>query len=131
MDGWRSFLYGVSISRCMEVKTPSIPVPFFGFCGGIIFVLAIGMRLAHNLPHFKDVLQVPPFIFIKDERTLTGSYMGTTQYQTEIPKLVELYKAGILKLDELISGHFPLEEINHAIELVEQGKALRNVIMFE
>jgi Zn-dependent alcohol dehydrogenase len=90
-----------------------------------------GMTVIVGLPQFKDTLQVPPFIFIKDERVLTGSYMGSTRYQTEIPKLVALYKAGILKLDELITARFPLEDINHAIELVEKGKALRNVIMFE
>jgi S-(hydroxymethyl)glutathione dehydrogenase/alcohol dehydrogenase len=78
-----------------------------------------------------DILQVPPFIFIKDERVLTGSYMGTTQYQTEIPKLVALYKAGILKLDELITHRFPLEKINEAVDEVVKGKALRNIIMFE
>jgi S-(hydroxymethyl)glutathione dehydrogenase/alcohol dehydrogenase len=90
-----------------------------------------GTTVIVGLPGSRDMLQMPPFIFIKDERVLTGSYMGTTQYQTEIPKLVALYKAGILKLDELITGRYPLEDINKAIELVEQGKALRNVIMFE
>lgn len=89
-----------------------------------------GTTVIVGLPAMKDMLQVPPFIFIKDERVLTGSYMGTTQYQTEIPKLVALYKAGILKLDELITHRFPLEKINEAIEEVEKGKALRNVIMF-
>jgi S-(hydroxymethyl)glutathione dehydrogenase/alcohol dehydrogenase len=44
---------------------------------------------------------------------------------------VELYKAGILKLDELITARYPLERINEAIEAVEQGKALRNVIVFK
>jgi Zn-dependent alcohol dehydrogenase len=90
-----------------------------------------GMIVVVGLPKFQDMLEMPPFVFIGGERMLTGSYMGSTQYQTEIPKLVELYKAGILKLDELITARFPLEEINKAIELVEQGKALRNVIMFE
>jgi S-(hydroxymethyl)glutathione dehydrogenase / alcohol dehydrogenase len=90
-----------------------------------------GMTVIVGLPGFRDTLQMPPFIFIKDERVLTGSYMGTTQLHTEIPKLVALYKAGILKLDELITARYPLEDINKAIELVEKGKALRNVIMFE
>jgi S-(hydroxymethyl)glutathione dehydrogenase/alcohol dehydrogenase len=90
-----------------------------------------GMTVIVGLPKFMDTLAVPPHIFIKDERVLTGSYMGTTQFQTEIPKLVALYKAGILKLDELITGRYPLEDINKAIALVEQGKALRNVIMFD
>jgi S-(hydroxymethyl)glutathione dehydrogenase/alcohol dehydrogenase len=90
-----------------------------------------GMTVIVGLPGFRDILELPPHLLIKDERILTGSYMGSTQYQTEIPKLVELYKAGILKLDELITARFPLDEINQAIELVEKGKALRNVIMFE
>ncbi len=90
-----------------------------------------GMTVIVGLPRFSDTLQMPPFIFIKDERVLTGSYMGTTQYQTEIPRLVALYKAGILKLDELITARYPLEDINKAIDLVVKGKALRNVIMFE
>jgi S-(hydroxymethyl)glutathione dehydrogenase/alcohol dehydrogenase len=98
---------------------------------GLFMSAPRGMTVIVGLPSSGDMLQIPPFIFIKDERVLTGSYMGTTQYQTEIPRLVALYKAGILKLDELITGRYPLEDINKAIELVEQGKALRNVIMFE
>jgi Zn-dependent alcohol dehydrogenase len=89
------------------------------------------MTVIVGLPASGDMLQIPPFIFIKDERVLTGSYMGTTQFQTEIPRLIALYKAGILKLDELITHRFPLGKINEAIAEVEQGKALRNVIMFE
>ncbi len=71
-----------------------------------------------------------PFELIRHERTITGSYMGTTALQTDIPRLVELYKAGKLKLDELITKHYRLEEINEAVKAVEDGKALRNIIMF-
>jgi NDMA-dependent alcohol dehydrogenase len=89
-----------------------------------------GMTVIVGIPRFTDSLSLSPFMFIKDERVLTGSYMGTTQLHTEIPKLVELYKGGILKLDELITARYPLDEINKAIELVEKGEALRNVITF-
>jgi S-(hydroxymethyl)glutathione dehydrogenase/alcohol dehydrogenase len=90
-----------------------------------------GMTVIVGIPRFQDMISFHPFQFIGGERVLTGSFMGTTQLQTEIPKLVELYKAGILKLDELITARYPLDKINEAIELVEQGKALRNVITFE
>jgi NDMA-dependent alcohol dehydrogenase len=90
-----------------------------------------GMTVIVGIPRFSDMLNLPPFAFIKDERVLTGSFMGTTQLQTEIPKLVELYKAGVLKLDELITNRYPLEKINEAIGEVERGEALRNVITFE
>ena len=48
----------------------------------------------------------------------------------DVPTLVDLYRQGRLKLDELISGRYPLEEINAAIASVKRGEALRNVIMF-
>jgi S-(hydroxymethyl)glutathione dehydrogenase/alcohol dehydrogenase len=45
--------------------------------------------------------------------------------------LAELYQQGRLKLDELVTATYRLEEINEAITAVNQGKALRNVIVFE
>lgn len=61
---------------------------------------------------------------------LIGSKMGSTRLQVEIPRLVELYQQGRLKLDELVSHRYPLEEINTAVASVRQGDALRNVIVF-
>lgn len=90
-----------------------------------------GMTVIVGLPKFTDTITLSPLFFIKDERVLTGSYMGTTNLQADIPRMIELYKAGILKLDELITGRYSLDQINEAIESVEKGEALRNVIMFE
>jgi S-(hydroxymethyl)glutathione dehydrogenase/alcohol dehydrogenase len=98
---------------------------------GVAMSAPRGTTVIVGLPKFSDTIQFSPFQFIGDERVLTGSFMGTTQFQTEIPRLVELYKAGILKLDELITGRYPLEKINEAIDEVLAGKALRNVIVFE
>jgi Zn-dependent alcohol dehydrogenase len=63
-------------------------------------------------------------------RAVIGSLMGSSQIAVDIPRLVELYQLGRLKLDELITGRYPLERINEAIESAERGEALRNVIMF-
>jgi S-(hydroxymethyl)glutathione dehydrogenase / alcohol dehydrogenase len=48
----------------------------------------------------------------------------------DVPRLVELYRQGRLKLDELVTERYPLEKINEAIAAVERGEALRNVIVF-
>jgi Zn-dependent alcohol dehydrogenase len=56
--------------------------------------------------------------------------MGSTRLATDIPWYISLYQQGRLKLDELISGRYPLEQINEAISDVSQGNALRNVIVF-
>jgi Zn-dependent alcohol dehydrogenase len=65
----------------------------------------------------------------KEQRILSSS-MGSTRLSVQVPQLVELYRQGRLKLDELISRRYPLEEINEAIAAMERGEALRNVIVF-
>ena len=44
--------------------------------------------------------------------------------------LVNLYQQGRLKLDELITARYSLEQINEAIELTERGEATRNMIIW-
>jgi S-(hydroxymethyl)glutathione dehydrogenase/alcohol dehydrogenase len=61
---------------------------------------------------------------------VVGSRMGSTRLSVDVPRLVDLYQHGRLKLDELITNRYPLEQINEAIEVVEKGEALRNVIVF-
>lgn len=59
-----------------------------------------------------------------------GSKMGSARLGLDVPALVDLYRQGRLKLDELISARYPLEAINAAIADVQAGGALRNVIVF-
>ncbi|MBN1190495.1 MAG: alcohol dehydrogenase catalytic domain-containing protein [Dehalococcoidales bacterium] len=63
-------------------------------------------------------------------RILTGGG-GNARIRYDIPDLIEYYMTGQLKLDEYITGHYPLEKINEAIEDMLSGQGLRPVIMFE
>ena len=65
-----------------------------------------------------------------NEYRIVGSNMGSTRLQVDVPYLVELYRNGRLKLDELITARYPLDQINEAIAAVKRGEALRNVIFF-
>ncbi len=96
---------------------------------GIDMVGTRGMLVVVGLPGMGATITIPPFL--RGERMITSSTMGTTRLSVDVPKLVELYKAGQLKLDELITAHYPLDRINEAIESVERGEALRNIITFE
>lgn len=87
-----------------------------------------GMTVVVGIPPRTETLTLPPFF--GGERMLTSSVMGTTRLSVDVPKLVALYQAGRLKLDELITARYSLEQINEAIESVERGEALRNVIVF-
>ena len=65
-----------------------------------------------------------------DSKRILGSKMGSSNIHDDIPRLVQLYRQGRLKLDELISARYPLSEINEAIASAKGGAALRNVIVF-
>jgi Zn-dependent alcohol dehydrogenase len=61
---------------------------------------------------------------------ILGSKMGSVRMPLDVQMLAGWYLQGRLKLDELISGRYPLERINEAIASAAGGEALRNVITF-
>ena len=65
-----------------------------------------------------------------DGHRILGSKMGSARLPVDVPKIVELYGQGRLKLDELITERFPFEKINEAMASSRAGAALRNVVMF-
>jgi len=60
---------------------------------------------------------------------IVGTKMGALRPQLDIPRLVALYRQGRLKLDELISGRWPLAQIGDAVASAERGEALRAVVV--
>ena len=89
-----------------------------------------GTTVIVGLPPAEEKMSFSALEFFRLEKALIGTYMGSTCLKEDIPQMVALYQAGRLKLDELITARYPLEQINEAIESVERGEALRNVIMF-
>ena len=55
-------------------------------------------------------------------RVWKGTAFGGWKSRDGVPKLVEEYLAGTLKVDEFVSGELPLEEINQAFTLMHEGK---------
>ena len=79
-------------------------------------------------------LDTPVTIDARDlmmEKTVMGSMYGTARPHIEFTRLLNLYKTGKLKLDELISRSFPLEEVNTAFEVLGKGEVTRSVLSFE
>jgi S-(hydroxymethyl)glutathione dehydrogenase/alcohol dehydrogenase len=64
-------------------------------------------------------------------RTLKGTILGGVKARTDIPKLVELYMKGDIKVDELITHYLPLEQINEGFALMKRGEAIRSVVVFD
>ncbi|MBL8058414.1 MAG: Zn-dependent alcohol dehydrogenase [Anaerolineales bacterium] len=93
------------------------------------YVRRAGSVVAVGMPPAGAQAAVTVGDFVYDGQRLLGSEMGSTRLNVDVPKLVALYQAGRLKLDELITQRYPLEQINAAIDSMERGEALRNVIV--
>jgi S-(hydroxymethyl)glutathione dehydrogenase/alcohol dehydrogenase len=89
-----------------------------------------GTIVIAGLPPLDAAVTLPTFSFVVTGKRLLGSSMGSTRLQVDVPILIDHYQHGKLRLDELISGRYRLEQINEAIESTERGEALRNVIVF-
>ncbi|MBN2238385.1 MAG: alcohol dehydrogenase catalytic domain-containing protein [Dehalococcoidales bacterium] len=62
-------------------------------------------------------------------RKFISPMMGGSNVIQDIPNYIKLYQAGRLELDSLVSGHYPLEQINDAVAKLRTGEALRSIIM--
>ena len=65
------------------------------------------------------------------EKLVIGSMYGSARPHIDFPRLLNLYREGRLKLDELISRSFPLEEVNAAFDVLSNGEVARSVLTFE
>jgi S-(hydroxymethyl)glutathione dehydrogenase/alcohol dehydrogenase len=74
---------------------------------------------------------VTPYLMALQEKTLKGTMYGSIKPNIDIPRLVDLYLQGRLKLDQLISRTYSLDEINEGFEALRSGQVARGVVVFE
>src|SRR5205807_3292841 len=65
------------------------------------------------------------------EKKIQGSSMGSNRFKVDMPKYVDFYMQGRLKLDEMISRRLKLEDVNEAFRAMKAGEVARSVLMFE
>jgi S-(hydroxymethyl)glutathione dehydrogenase/alcohol dehydrogenase len=69
--------------------------------------------------------------FLRRGRKIQGSVMGSNRFRIDMPRYIEFYRQGRLKLDELVSQRLKLEQVNLAFEDMKQGNVARSVITFD
>jgi S-(hydroxymethyl)glutathione dehydrogenase/alcohol dehydrogenase len=89
-----------------------------------------GATVLVGMPPSGVTSTIDPGWLAADGQRILGSKMGSARLPVDVPRIVELYREGRLKLDELISGRYPLDHINEAVASSRSGAALRNVIVF-
>jgi S-(hydroxymethyl)glutathione dehydrogenase/alcohol dehydrogenase len=65
------------------------------------------------------------------EKRIQGSLMGSNRFPVDMPRLVDFYLSGKLKLDDMVSRRLKLEQVNDAFEEMKRGEIARSVIVFD
>ena len=63
-------------------------------------------------------------------RVWRGTAFGGARGRTDVPKIVDWYMEGKIRIDELITHTMPLDEINTAFDLMHEGKSIRSVVLY-
>ncbi|SEH56475.1 alcohol dehydrogenase [Mycolicibacterium rutilum] len=89
-----------------------------------------GRTVSVGLPRPDARVTLSPLGFVAEGRSLIGSYLGSAVPARDIPHFVDLWRAGRLPVESLVSSTITLDEINDGMDQLADGKAVRQVIRF-
>jgi len=90
-----------------------------------------GIVVITGLNNFELNMHLPATILTLFRKTVKGSLFGDCNPTTDIPKILGLYQSGDLKLDEIITRTYTLDQINEGYEDLLNGKNVRGVLIHE
>ncbi len=90
--------------------------------GGVVVVTGLAAPDDVNV-------QIPSAMLMKSEKTIKGTMFGSGNPHYDIVRLLRLYDAGRLKLDELVTRTYTLDQINDGYQDLRDGKIIRGVIL--
>ncbi len=88
-----------------------------------------GTTVTSGLSHLQHKFEIPHAQLVLDERTIKGSYMGSSIVRQDVPKYINLYKQGKLPVDKLRSGNIRLEDLNDGFDKLARGDAVRQMLV--
>jgi S-(hydroxymethyl)glutathione dehydrogenase/alcohol dehydrogenase len=90
-----------------------------------------GQAILVGVPALDVMVTIPAMIgLIVQEKTVKGCWYGSSDVRRDVPRLVDLYRKGQLKLDELISREIKLDGINDAYDAMKSGEVARSVVVY-
>ena len=88
-----------------------------------------GTAVAVGIPPFGSEMTINAGELVYQEKTLKGSYYGTARPHADMPRLLDLYLAGRLPIDRLVSRSYPLDKVNEAYAALLAGEVARSVLL--
>ena len=89
-----------------------------------------GKAVIVGVPPSTAQVSLPAMLLPLAEKSLIGSLYGSANMSRDVPMLIALYRAGKLKLDELITRRYRLAQVGEAFGALERGEVARGVIEF-
>lgn len=90
-----------------------------------------GTTVTVGLPSPTARASLPPLTFTAEARTVIGSYLGSSVPERDVPVYADLWRAGRLPVERLVSATLPLSSLNEAMDALATGTALRQIITFD
>ena len=90
-----------------------------------------GTTVTAGLPPPSATWAMPVVNLVAEERTIKGSYIGTCVPARDLPRYIAMYRQGRLPVNRLMSGRLKLGDINRGFDLLDEGRAVRQVLTFE
>ena len=90
-----------------------------------------GRTITVGLPSPAARAEISPLVLVAEARTVIGSYLGSAVPARDIPTYAQLWRDGKLPVEALISSRITLSGINAAMDELADGRAIRQVIMFD
>jgi alcohol dehydrogenase len=89
-----------------------------------------GTTVTVGLPDPSRLLTIPALSLAAEERTLRGSYLGSSVPQRDIPALIALYRDGGLPVDRLLTHRIGHADLNEGFDRLARGEAIRQAVVF-
>lgn len=90
-----------------------------------------GRTVTVGLPAPDARASVSPLLLTAEARTIIGSYLGSAVPSRDVPLFAQLWREGKLPVERLISSRIRLDQINEAMDALAEGRALRQLIVFD
>ncbi|MGA7050383.1 MAG: NDMA-dependent alcohol dehydrogenase, partial [Mycobacterium sp.] len=125
----RELTHGVMADRVV-ITAGVVPADLIPI--GMMLIRKGGTCVVTGMTKLTD-LSVPLLLveMVNSHKTLRGALYGGMNSRTDTPKLLSMYQSGNLKLDELVTSRYRLEDINDAIDDLREGRNIRGIIEFE
>ena len=89
-----------------------------------------GSTVSAGLPSPAHRFALSPVTLVAEERSLRGSYIGSSVPARDLPRYVALFRRDKLPIDRLMGETLALEDINRGFDRLASGDALRDIVLF-